>query len=244
MNPYLDAAERALDAAAAAQSQSSPQSQSGRTYDRGSAVSFETWQRDLAFERTPGAERETIARTRDAREAYDNYVSVWNQSDAETRYSIDQQHGFFGGNLLDPPKPPPPPAPAPSPTKPKPPEPPRDSTNPPPPEVISPPPTASPGGPNPDGPPSTTEGSDQTPETSETTTDQELEDDPNDGTNDPSQDAETNNENDSVLTVRDTTPEDEVVDPATGTRYPTPSDARRAGITNWVYAYDYTGDGG
>ena len=203
-----------------------------RTYDRDTAVSFETWQNELAFERTPGGERETKARNSgDARYWYDNYVKTWNNADAATRYSIDQQHGFFGGTLAEPPKASAPSAGEPSAPASTPPPAPRNSTNPPKPEDIS---------PTPD-PTSTNDGSDQTPEDDSTVIDTELVDtDPEQA--EPSQDPDTNDQDDSLLTVRDVTPQDEVVDPATGRRYPTPADARRAGISNWVYAYEYEED--
>ncbi len=196
-------------------------------YDRKEAVSFDVWQTEMAFDRLDGQPRNTAARnTPDAQYWYDNYVNQWNSGDAVKRHALDQQHGFFGGNLLDqtpaipetneappaqmsPPTPPPPqPTPALDPQ----------------PEDISPEPEEE----------DTNIGSDLTPEDNSTTVDTEKD-------TERSQDEDTNVDDDSLLTVRDVTPEDEVVDPITGTRYSTPEAARRAGITNWVWASDYTG---
>lgn len=202
-------------------------------YDRVAPVSQDVWKAELAFDRLDGSERETKARnSNDWEHWYNNYVNQWTNADAATRYAIDQQHGFYGGLLTDntpapveeggggggetkPPKPPKPPKPIADPD----------------PEDISPDPQDE----------STNDGSDMTPEDNETAIDSELIDEDRD--EELSQDPDTNVEDDSLLTVRDVTPQDEVVDPATGRRYPTPADARRAGITNWVYAHDYTGGG-
>jgi len=194
-------------------------------YDRKEAVSFDVWQTELAFDRLDGSARETKARnSSDAQYWYDNYVKEWNSGDAVKRHALDQQHGFFGGNLLDQ-----------TPAIPE--------TNEAPPAQMSPPPPEQPTpalDPQPDdiSPEPEEEdsniGSDLTPEDDSTTVDTEKD-------TERSQDEDTNVDDDSLLTVRDVTPEDEVVDPITGTRYSTPEAARRAGITNWVWASDYTG---
>jgi len=192
-------------------------------YDRNEAVTFDVWQTELAFDRLDGSQRETKARnSSDARYWYDNYVKQWNSGDAVKRHALDQQHGFFGGNLLDQ-----------TPAIPE--------TNEAPPAQMSPPPEQPPIldpqpediSPEPDEE-DTNIGSDLTPEDDSTTVDTEKD-------TERSQDEDTNVDDDSLLTVRDVTPEDEVVDPITGTRYSTPEAARRAGITNWVWASDYNG---
>lgn len=217
-------------------------------YDRTEAVSADVWRTQLAFDRDgTGNNRETQARNSgDWQHWYNNYVNAWNNASASERYAIDQQHGFFGGTLseavVETPPPPPPPEPTAEPRAEAPPPPPPNSVSPPEPEEISPEPE----------PTSTNAGSDLTPEDNTTVIDSELVDvdDESETTetltaevNALSQDTETNVEDDSLLTVRDVTPQDEVVDPATGTRYPSPADARRAGITNWVWARDYNGAG-
>lgn len=55
-------------------------------------VSYEQWQRDLAFERRPGAQRETAARN--SQYWYNNYVRSWNEASPSARRAMDQQHGF------------------------------------------------------------------------------------------------------------------------------------------------------
>lgn len=203
----------------------------GSTYNRVKPVTFEVWQTDLAFDRGNGAPRETIARTKDAVTAYDNYVSVWNSSTQNTRFAIDQQHGFFGGEMslaqeaeaaaettpavVSLPTPPPvvDPLPDPDPTE------------------ISPKPEED----------STNQGGDKTP-TDGNAADDELVDVEEKEEMDPSQETSENDEDDSLLTVRDVTPSNEVIDPLTGEVYPSPQDARLAGITNWVWLSDYKGE--
>jgi hypothetical protein len=192
-------------------------------WDGTTAVSWETWQSQLAFAREAGAPRETKARSsEDARYWYDNYVTQWNAASVEGRNALDEQHSFAlvpevaatapsggggggGGGGSAPPK---------------------DVVDP----IVSDPVISPVDGDD------TNEGSDMTPEDNDII-DEELDD----AVVDPSQDKDENDENDTVLTVRDVTPEDAVVDPATGQRYATPEAARQAGITNWVWASDYTG---
>lgn len=205
-----------------------------RKYSKDSAVSFETWQTELAFDRLNGKPRETKARnSSDARYWYDNYVEAWNNAaNVEVQHALDQQHGFFGGELYDEPEP----------TVAPPSEP---TVAPPPPEVVDPviEPTPEDISPEPDDD-STNDGADNTPEDNEII-DDELDDldDPETPEDEsaPSQDPQENNEDDTVLTVRDLTPDDSVVDPKTGKRYASPEDARKAGITDWVWAKDYEG---
>jgi len=55
-------------------------------------VSWETWQRDLAFDNLEGGERSNAAANE--RKWYDNYVAVFNGSNAEVQRMINIQHGF------------------------------------------------------------------------------------------------------------------------------------------------------
>ena len=61
-----------------------------------SAVSWETWKTQMAFDRDgTGNNRETGGRyTDDARYWYDNYVKTWNGGNSELRNAVDIQHGF------------------------------------------------------------------------------------------------------------------------------------------------------
>jgi len=198
----------------------------------GSAVTWETWQRQMAFDRGNGNIDTTARNSGDARYWYDNYVNAWNSGDEGLRNAIDVQHGFAIHQEAPPPPvvAPPPPAAPPPPTAP-------------PPDIVDPP--LDPEPPEISPPPPVNDDPDQTPPSNDVIDDEEHEDDPetpeDESNPPPSQDEDTNDEIDTTLTIRDTTPEDEVVDPATGRRYATPESARRAGITNWVWASDYTG---
>ncbi len=207
-------------------------------------VSFDIWQRQLAFDRGDGSPRETIARTRDAQAAYENYVNTWNGSDEATRNAIDVQHGFAtapevppissggggsggddGGSVTEPfvdrieeaadaPR-----------------------------DEITPPAT----------------GLEATVNTQETTADEVSDVTPGtvfeQGTNGDITSANPNNVVDRSSTDEEleearvvnnfapATPSDIVVDPQTGQRFSSPAEARRAGVVNWVYADEEDGKG-
>jgi hypothetical protein len=202
------------------------------------AVDFTTWQRQMAFDRDgTGNNRETVARSgKDARAAYDNYVNVWNSGSADLRNAVDIQHGFAVRAEE--------PAPAPV--------------------------GGGGGGSAPDASPYT----DQIEEAADVDPDEitppgdGLEDtvevDPSDEDT-AEDDATTIKAVDevSIDTVIDRTPyydeveearvlnnfvpdtpENQVKDPVTGQLFANSAAARKAGITNWVYADDYSPNGG
>ena len=60
-------------------------------------ASRDRWDRELAFERTPGGQRETQARGDSY--WYNNYVSAYNDApDDNTRRMINNQHGFYASS--------------------------------------------------------------------------------------------------------------------------------------------------